>query len=128
MLALPPVTPTVGFASRVRLPRDYYVRVASNDYSVDPTAIGRMVDIASDLSRVTVSLDGKTLACHDRIWSTGQTITDPAHVAQAAQLRHAFQHPTAPIGEDLVRDLADYDTAFGVDFDTAAANLDGQVA
>ena len=128
MLALPPVTPTVGFASRVRLPRDYYVRVASNDYSVDPTAIGRMFDIASDLSRVTVSLDGKTLACHDRIWSTGQTITDPAHVAQAAQLRHAFQHPAAPIEADLVRDLADYDTAFGVDFDTAAANLDGQVA
>jgi transposase len=121
MLALPPVTPTVGFASRVRLPRDYYVRVASNDYSVDPTAIGRMVDIAANLAQITVTLDGKTLAVHDRVWSTGQTITDPAHVAQAAQLRHAFQHPISPAEEDLVRDLADYDAAFGVDFD-------GQVA
>jgi len=29
---------------RIRLPRDYYVRVFGNDHSVDPVAIGRMVD------------------------------------------------------------------------------------
>src|SRR5665811_681236 len=36
MGALPPVAPTVGESTRVRLGRDYYVRVAGNDYSVDP--------------------------------------------------------------------------------------------
>jgi hypothetical protein len=36
MLPLPPVAPTLGHRSRVRLGRDYYVRVAGNDYSVDP--------------------------------------------------------------------------------------------
>jgi hypothetical protein len=82
MLPLPPLAPVVGFAARVRLPRDYYVRVASNDYSVDPTAIGRMVDVTADLTQVTVKMDERIIASHDRHWATGQTITDPAHVAR----------------------------------------------
>lgn len=36
MLPLPPVPPAVGWVNRVRLGRDYYVRVDSSDYSVDP--------------------------------------------------------------------------------------------
>ena len=36
MLALPPVDPPVGLTHRVRLGRDYYVRVDTVDYSVDP--------------------------------------------------------------------------------------------
>ena len=42
---LPPVAPPVGLPHRVRLARDYYVRVDGNDYSVDPRAIGRFVDV-----------------------------------------------------------------------------------
>ncbi|NLT57209.1 MAG: IS21 family transposase, partial [Actinomycetales bacterium] len=34
MVDLPPLAPVVGLRGRVRLSRDYYVRVASNDYSV----------------------------------------------------------------------------------------------
>jgi len=46
------------------------------------------------------------------------TVTDPAHVTAAAELRHAYQHPGARIeGAELVRDLTDYDTAFGIDAD-----------
>ncbi|TFB71486.1 IS21 family transposase [Cryobacterium sp. Hz9] len=118
MLPVPPLAPLVGFTARVRLPRDYYVRVASNDYSVDPTAIGRLVDVTATLSQVTVRLDERVVACHDRVWSTAKTITDPTHVVQAGRLRRAFQHPpAAPTDTDLLRDLADYDTAFGVNFD-----------
>ena len=36
MRAMPPVAPSVGTRERVRLGRDYYVRIAGNDYSVDP--------------------------------------------------------------------------------------------
>lgn len=44
------------------------------------------------------------------------TVTDPAHVLAAAALRHAYQHPdTRPEAAGLVRDLADYDKAFGID-------------
>lgn len=43
MLQLPPAPPAVGWRARVRLPRDHYVRLASNDYSVDPSVVGRFV-------------------------------------------------------------------------------------
>ena len=36
MLSLPPVAPALGWRHSVRLPRDHYVRLDTNDYSVDP--------------------------------------------------------------------------------------------
>lgn len=124
MSGLPPIPPQVGFTNRVRLPRDYYVSVLGNDYSVDPVGIGRMVTVHADLDRVAVTLDGRPLACHQRVWGSNQTITDPAHVGSAARLRTLFQTPR-PImpDEGLERDLSDYDTAFGVSF-----RQDGEVA
>lgn len=56
MLALPPVPPTVGWRRQVRLPRDHYVRVDGNDYSVDQAAVGRKVDITAGLTTVSVTL------------------------------------------------------------------------
>ncbi len=123
MLPLPPVPPPVGWTNRVRLGRDYYVRVDSSDYSVDPAVIGRFVDVTADLRHVQVSLDGRLVARHDRVWARGQTITDPAHVGAAKLLREQFLAPARPAQEsrdELVRDLADYDRAFGL--------TDGEVA
>lgn len=122
MLTLPPLAPAHGFSSRVRLPRDYYVRVLGNDYSVDPSAIGRMVEVAADLERVQVRFAGKVVADHDRSWGSAATITDPEHVVTARRLRESFQQPrTVPVpDEGLVRDLADYDTAFGVNIEVAS--------
>ncbi len=115
MLALPPVPPRVGWANQIRLGRDYYVRVDSNDYSVDPTAIGRHVTINANLERVRVRLDGRVVADHARVWARHMTITDPAHVAVAKQLREEFSRPRTSDDNSLARDLADYDRAFGVD-------------
>lgn len=115
MLPLPPVVLQLGWRNRIRLGRDYYVRVASSDYSVDPTAIGRMVDVAADLDRVRVKLDGRLVADHERVWSRGVTVTDTAHVEAARRLRHEFQQPRPrPDGDPMLRDLADYDRAFGL--------------
>jgi transposase len=117
MLALPPVVLHLGWRNRVRLGRDYYVRLDTNDYSVDPAVIGRLVDVSADLDRVRVRLDGRVVADHRRMWARGQTVTDPTHVETAARLRRQFQQPraVAALGEhDLVRDLADYDRAFGL--------------
>ncbi len=127
MLALPPIPPTVGIATQVRLPRDYYVRVGGNDYSVDPQMIARIVTVHADLNAVTVTCDGRVVATHRRCWATGQTITDPAHVVTARRLRQVILQPAALPDDGLVRDLADYDTAFGVDLDTRIV-ADGQVA
>lgn len=96
-----------------------YVRVDSNDYSVDPNVIGRFVDLRADLAQVQVRHEGRLIAAHDRVWARGMTITDPAHVAAAKVLRQRFQlpRPTDPdegLGRELTRDLADYDRAFGL--------------
>ncbi|MDE3139431.1 MAG: IS21 family transposase [Acidobacteriota bacterium] len=114
MRALPPRPLHLGWHQRVRLPRDYYVRVDTNDYSVDPRAIGRLVDVAADLERVRVRLEGRLVAEHTRVWARNTTVTDDAHVARAALLRRDFQRPRVSQTDDLVRDLADYDRAFGL--------------
>jgi hypothetical protein len=116
MLALPPIPLHLGWRNKIRLGRDYYVRLDTNDYSVDPAAIGRMVDVTADLNRVRVRAEGRVVAEHPRVWARGGTLTDPAHVEVAARLRKQFQQPRAAVaaGEDLIRDLGDYDRAFGL--------------
>jgi len=115
MLPLPPIPLHLGWRNRVRLGRDYYVRVDTNDYSVDPRAVGRLVDVCADLDRVRVKADGRLIAEHARVWARGMTITDPTHLKTAKTLREQFQAPRpVAAGDDLVRDLADYDRAFGI--------------
>ncbi len=129
MLDLPPVAPLTGWTLSTRLPRDHYVRLAGNDYSVDPHAIGQLVEVSTTLSQVTVTRSGRLLAAHDRCWAARQTLTDPTHVQAAAVLRHQFQAgPPPAAGDQLVRDLADYDRAFGVDFTTGTVTSDDEVA
>jgi hypothetical protein len=89
MLGLPPVAPVTGWRLSIRLARDHYVRVDSNDYSVDPAVIGRSVEVAAGLEEVTVTCQGRQVARHPRCWAAHQSITDPAHAAAAAQLRQA---------------------------------------
>jgi len=116
MLPLPPAALHLGWRYQIRLGRDYYVRLDTCDYSVDPTAIGRFVDVTADLERVRVRFGGRLVADHDRIWARRQTVTDPAHVIEAARLRHAYQHPLPTgHGEGFGRDLTDYDRAFGLE-------------
>jgi len=120
MLPLPPIPLHLGWRNRIRLGRDYYVRLDTNDYSVDPAVIGRLVDVTADLDRVRVRANGRIVADHPRVWARGTTLTDPVHVEIAAALRKEFQQPRAIAagGEDpardLIRDLADYDRAFGL--------------
>ena len=52
MMPPPPVAPVVGWHVTQRLPRDHYVRLDGNDYSVHPSVIGRRVSVTADLSRV----------------------------------------------------------------------------
>lgn len=127
MRGLPPVEPEVAFRNTVRLPRDYYVRAFSNDYSVDPTMIGRVVDVTASLDTVSVHHDGVLIAQHRRKWARQLTVTDPGHVARAAELRTQFQAQRArrpavtPVVETA--SLARYDELFSVDIDAAPAQL-----
>ena len=68
MLTLPPVSPATGWRSALQLPRDYYIRLDSNDYSVHPAVIGRRIEVVADLTRVRVLCEGRVVADHERIW------------------------------------------------------------
>jgi transposase len=124
MLALPPVPPTTGWENTLRLPRDHYVRLDSNDYSVHPAAIGRRILVRADLDRVRVWCDGAVVADHERVWARHQTISDPSHVSAAQLLRQQRFALVRPATETEVeqRRLIDYDTALGV------TGFDGGVA
>ncbi|WP_067574974.1 IS21 family transposase [Nocardia acidivorans] len=117
MLELPPVDPVVGWRFTTRLPRDHYVRLDSNDYSVHPAAIGRRVEVRADLDEVVITLAGAELARHQRCWADHQTLTDPDHAAAAADLRNARRLVAVPaIDTDVEhRNLSDYDRMLDLD-------------
>ncbi|MFE5774003.1 IS21 family transposase [Streptomyces sp. NPDC056485] len=126
MLPLPPVTPPIGLNHRIRLGRDYYIRVDTVDYSVDPQVIGRFVDITASPETVTAFCDGQVVARHVRSWAKYGVVTDPIHAATAARMREALaldrQKRAAatrrhPDGHAVaLRALPDYDALFAVDF------------
>jgi hypothetical protein len=128
MIAVPPVRPAVGLTARVRLARDYYVRIDGNDYSVDPRAIGRFVDVIATPELVAATCQDQIVAEHARFWGTGRTITDPDHKTTAKALRTSFTTTRARYAAARatrshadghvvgIRALPDYDALFGVDF------------
>ena len=131
MGVLPPIAPVTGTRARVRLGRDYYVRAAGNDYSVDPSVIGRFVEVVAGLERVVVTCAGDVVADHARSWASRQVITDPVHVAVAAGLRTAFtartaamRGPAATAGAAVgLRALSDYDDLFALTSPAPRPNL-----
>jgi hypothetical protein len=133
MTALPPVPPTTGLRNRIRLARDYYVGLDANDYSVDPRAVGRFVDVHATATMVTVTCPGNVVAVHERCWAKRAVITDPAHVAGARTLRSAFtrerqarERATRHHAEGrqvTLRALSDYDVLLSSDFTAAGAKV-----
>jgi transposase len=121
MVTLPPVSPVVGWHLTTRLPRDHYVRVDANDYSVHPSAVGRRVEIRADTGRVEVTCDGRNVAVHTRCWAAHQSITDPMHRDAATLLRAAHRLTVrTPVRTEVeARDLSDYDRMFGLDSEVA---------
>jgi transposase len=116
MLPLPPLAPATGWRWSGRLPRDFYVRVDGNDYSVHPSVIGRRIEVITDLDRVRAYCEGRIVADHERLWAKHQSMTQPEHETAAKQLRReriGLARP-APEPEVEIRCLDDYDTALGV--------------
>ncbi len=117
MLALPPVKPVTGWRWSTRLPRDHYVRLDTNDYSVHPSVIGRRIEVVAGLAWVQAFCDGRLVAEHERVWAKHQSLTDPAHAAAAKALRGKRFAVVRQAVEPQValRCLDDYDAALGVD-------------
>lgn len=112
MMVFPPVLPDPSWRFSTRLARDHYVRVDTNDYSVNPRFVGRRVDVAVTLEEVIVVCDGTEVARHRRCLAKHQSLLAPQHARILRQIR-AEQTVAAAFGAAVAeveeRDLAVYD-------------------
>jgi transposase len=114
MMAFPPVLPDPSWRFTTRLPRDHYVRVATNDYSVNPRFVGRRVDVRVTLDEVIATCDGTEVARHRRCLAKHQTLLAPDHSRALRAMRAEAQLAAMLVDDVEERDLADYDRALGV--------------
>jgi hypothetical protein len=87
MAPLRSVDPEPGWRVFARIGAQPYVSFGSNHYSVHPELIGRSVELIANSSKVKVICDGRIAAEHERLWASGQTVTDTAHVTSAGPQR-----------------------------------------
>ena len=109
MLAFPPVLPDPALRFATRLPRDHYVRVDTNDYSVNPRFVGRRVEVRVELDTVVATCEGTEVARHRRCLARHQSLLAPEHsrVLRAMRLERAASEALAGAVEE--RDLTVYD-------------------
>ena len=114
MMAFPPVLPDPSWRFGTRLPRDHYVRVDTNDYSVNPRFVGRRIDVRVTLDEVIATCDGTEVARHRRCLAKHQTLLHADH-ARVLRAMRAEQQVAAAFADAVEeRDLTDYDRALGV--------------
>jgi len=114
MLPFPPVLPDTSWRFSTRLPRDHYVRVATNDYSVNPRFVGRRVEVKVTLDEVIVTCEGTEVARHRRCLAKHQSLLAPEHARILRAMRAEARAAEELAAEVEVRDLAVYDRIAGV--------------
>lgn len=95
MLPLPDHMPDTDRRVVTRVAPDPYLRVDSNDYSLDPRLVDRRVEVRiSQREILAVGLDTGELGCrHVRSFARHRTITALAHARALRELRHAPPEP-----------------------------------
>jgi transposase len=109
MLGFPPVLPDTSLCFGVRLPRDHYVRVDTNDYSVNPRFVGRRVEVRVTLDEVIASCDGTEVARHRRCLAKHQSLLAPDHARVMQNMRGERIVTDAFAAAVEERDLGVYD-------------------
>ncbi len=114
MLAFPPVLPDTSLRFRIRLPRDHYVAVHGNDYSINPRFVGRPVDVRVTLEEVVADSGGTEVARHRRCLGRNQPLltADHARILRAMRAEQAVASALADVIEE--RDLSVYDGIAGL--------------
>jgi hypothetical protein len=104
MRALPERAPDVERRFVMRVGPDPYVRLDTNDYSLDPALVGRRVEVRVDQRRLRAAAlhTGELVASHERCFAKHRTITAPTHAATLAKsepgdLGRAAQVETRPL-------------------------------
>ncbi|MGO9903968.1 MAG: Mu transposase domain-containing protein [Solirubrobacteraceae bacterium] len=112
MRSLPDPGPDLDRRIVLRVPPQPYVHIDRNEYSLDPSLVGRRVEVRVSQREITaVALDsGELAARHRRVFAAAQEITDPVHQQTLERLRVERYRGKPPVGEDVrVRDLAVFD-------------------
>jgi transposase len=111
MMAFPPVLPDPSWRFSVRLPRDHFVRVDTNDYSVNPRFVGRRVDVRVTLDEVVVTCEGTEIARHRRCLAKHQMLILSEHMRALRAMRAEAEVAAGLSADALVeeRDLSIYD-------------------
>jgi Mu transposase, C-terminal domain len=109
MRPLPEPMPETDRRFVTRVPAQPYLRVDTNDYSLDPRLAGRRVEVhVSQTQIAAVALDtGELAGRHRRRFARHLTFTDPAHQTELERLRDNRRN-----GRDVdveIRPLARYD-------------------
>jgi transposase len=109
MRALPEPMPETDRRFVTRVPAQPYLRVDTNDYSLDPRLAGRRVEVRLSQTEITaVALDtGELACCHRRRFARHLTFTDPDHQTELDRLR-GERHRGREVDVEL-RPLARYD-------------------
>ena len=89
MRPLPERLPPTALRRVIRVAQQPYLRVDTNDYSLDPRFAGRRVELrAGQRTVAAIALDtGEVVANHRRSFAKHLTITDPAHQRELDRLR-----------------------------------------
>ena len=105
MRPLPEPMPDVDRRWVTRVSPDPYVRVDTNDYSLDPVLVGRRVEVCVDQREILAAvLDTGELACrHQRVFARHRTITALEHARALKAGRERDEQAVE------VRPLARYD-------------------
>ena len=106
MRPLPERMPDTDRRWVLRVPADPYLRVDTNDYSLDPALASRRVEVrVSQREVIAAALDTGELACrHERLFARHRTITALEHARALRELRTGREEP-----EVEIRPLARYD-------------------
>ena len=107
LAALPAAMPDCARRWVTRIAPDPYLRVDTNDYSLDPTLVGRRVEVIVAQHQVTaIALDTGEIACrHRRVFARHRTLTALEH----ARALRAGRHDRRDSDEVELRPLDVYD-------------------
>ncbi len=109
MVAFPAVLPDPAARFGLRLARDHYVRVDTNDYSVNPRFVGRRIEVRVDPASVSATCDGTEVARHARCLARHQSLLAPEHSRVLAAMRAERLVVEAFAAAVEERDLSVYD-------------------
>lgn len=99
MALLPPRPPDTDRRFVIRVSGDPYLRVDTNDYSLDPSFAGRRVEVSvSQREIVAIALDGGQLVCrHRRCFARHRTIEDLQHASSKRDVAREVQVQRRPL-------------------------------